>query len=177
MLTLPQGLDDEREAQECHEHDIEFVEATEDPAKTFEPAEQPLDFIATPIPGFLDSLRLNTPWVRWNNRNEPQIESQLSGLVALVCGVHDQSAALGKSREGTHQIAARRCVTRLAWRQGERDGAPSIRGNHTNFGCPSTSGATDGLRAVFFSAPVPSGCTLTIVLSRLTASMRMRTSC
>jgi len=44
-----------------------------------------------------------------------------------------------------------------------------------NLGGPSTAGFADGLWAVFFSAPVPSGCTLTTVLSKLTASILMRT--
>jgi len=34
-----------------------------------------------------------------------------------------------------------------------------------NFGSPSCSRLADALGAVFFRAPVPSGCTLTIVLS------------
>ena len=55
-------------------------------------------------------------------------------------------------------------------------GRPSIRGNHMNFGGPSAAGLADGLRSVFFNAPVPSGCTFTIVLSSDTASIRMRTT-
>jgi hypothetical protein len=42
-----------------------------------------------------------------------------------------------------------------------------------NFGGPSAAGFTDGLRAVFFNASVPSGCTLIIVLSKETASIRI----
>jgi hypothetical protein len=41
---------------------------------------------------------------------------------------------------------------------------------------PSAARLADGLRSVFFNAPVPSGWTLTVVESRLTASMRMRTT-
>lgn len=37
--------------------------------------------------------------------------------------------------------------------------------------------SSDGLGAVYLRAPVPSGCTFTMVLSRLTASMRLRTGC
>src|SRR3954462_3111430 len=39
---------------------------------------------------------------------------------------------------------------------------------------PSAARLSDGLRAVFFRAPVPSGWTLTMVLSRETASILMR---
>ncbi len=41
--------------------------------------------------------------------------------------------------------------------QGKRYGRASIRGNHMNLGGPSAPGFADGLWAVFFKAPVPSG--------------------
>jgi len=44
-----------------------------------------------------------------------------------------------------------------------------------NLGGPAAAGLADGLRAVFFSAPVPSGCTLTLVLSSPAASSFTRT--
>ncbi len=63
-----------------------------------------------------------------------------------------------------------------AWRgKRERYGRSSIRGNHMNLGGPAAAGLADGLRAVFFRAPVPSGCTLTAVLSIDNASSLMRT--
>jgi hypothetical protein len=43
-----------------------------------------------------------------------------------------------------------------------------------NLDGPAASGPADGLRSVFFSAPVPSGCTFTMVLSSDTASILMR---
>ena len=46
-----------------------------------------------------------------------------------------------------------------------------------NLGGPAAPGLADGLRSVFFNAPVPSGCTLTMVLSIETASSLMRTIC
>ena len=46
-----------------------------------------------------------------------------------------------------------------------------------NLGGPAAPGLSDGLRSVFFNAPVPSGCTLTMVLSIETASSLMRTIC
>ena len=48
-------------------------------------------------------------------------------------------------------------VSRLAGGKLEHQGAPSIRGNQMNLGGASTPGSANGLRAVFFSAPVPSG--------------------
>ena len=46
-----------------------------------------------------------------------------------------------------------------------------------NLGGPTAPGLADGLRSVFFNAPVPSGCTLTMVLSIETTSSLMRTIC
>ena len=44
-----------------------------------------------------------------------------------------------------------------------------------NLGGSAAPGLADGLGSVFFKAPVPSGCTLTMVLSIETASSLMRT--
>ena len=46
MLTLSEGLDDQSEGEEAEEEDIELFEAGEDAAEPFQPAEEPLDFIA-----------------------------------------------------------------------------------------------------------------------------------
>ena len=43
-----------------------------------------------------------------------------------------------------------------AGRQRKDYGRASIRGNHMNLGVPSAAGLSNGLRAVFFKAPVPS---------------------
>jgi hypothetical protein len=45
------------------------------------------------------------------------------------------------------------------------------------FGVPVPARFSDGLRSVFFKAPVPSGCTFTEVESREKASIRRRTIC
>jgi hypothetical protein len=83
-LTLTKGFDDKSEAQECHEHDIEFVEAAEDASKALEPAKQALDFIAPTAPGLLDLPRLDAQRMRSYDRNEPQIESQLSCFISRL---------------------------------------------------------------------------------------------
>ena len=46
-----------------------------------------------------------------------------------------------------------------------------------NLGSPASTRLADGLRAVFFSASVPSGCTLTMVLSSDRASILIRMIC
>ena len=135
------------------------------------------DFVAAFIPGFAVSPGLNASRKRWNHRYEAKLQSQLSSFVAFIRPVHQQPAVPRQVRQRAQQLASRRSIVGLSGGQRERDGTPSIRGNHMNFGGPPASGFADGLRAVFFRAPVPSGCTLTIVLSRLTASILIRTSC
>ena len=109
--------------------------------------------------------------------NPPKIQSQLAGLVVLVGTVHQQRQRRGQRPQAGEQIAALRGVVRLAGRERKRYRRSSIRGNQMNLGGPSTAGFADRLRTVFFNAPVPSGCTFTMVESIETASTRMRTSC
>ena len=81
--------------------------------------------------------------------------------------------SIRRAQAGQQRAALGR-VVRLTRRQREGYGRASIRGNQMNLGVPSAAGLADGLRAVFFSAPVPSGCTLMLVLSNDTASILMR---
>jgi hypothetical protein len=69
------------------------------------------------------------------------------------------------------------CIVRLPRRQRERYSRSSIRGNHMNLGVPTASVLANRSGAALFSAPAPSGCTLTLVLSSDTASIFMRTTC
>jgi acyl dehydratase len=66
----------------------------------------------------------------------------------------------------------------LARGQGKkREGRASLRGNPMTLGGPSTAGLTHGVRAVVFTAPVPSGRTVTMVRSKATASIFTRRIC
>jgi len=68
-------------------------------------------------------------------------------------------------------------VVRLARAQAEAEDLLEARGNQMNLGVEPTAGAADGLRAPSFRAPVPSGCTLMLVLSRLATSILTLRSC
>ena len=177
LLTLAQCFHDENEAQERHKHDIELVEATEDAPEALEPAEQPLDLVATSVPGLAVRPGIDARRFRRHHRGEAEFKGELAGFIAFVRTIHDQATPARQTRERLHQLAAGRRIVRVSRGERERQSRSSIRGNHMNFGGPSASRLADGLRSVFFSAPVPSGCTLTMVLSRLTASMRTRMSC
>src|SRR5512137_1318995 len=157
------------------EHHVEFLEAGEDSTKALQPTEQPLDFVAPPVDRLAVVPGGESIGLRRHYRVEAQIERQLAGLVALVGAVHDQMQAPVRTAQRGQQLPALGRIVRLARRQRERYGRSSIRGNHMNLGGPAATGLADRLRAVFFGAPVPSGCTLTTVLSRATDSILMRT--
>ena len=90
-------------------------------------------------------------------------------MMSGICKVVD--AEVGE------QLASDGRVVRLAWAQAEAEDLPEARGNQMNLGVELATGATDALRAPFLRAPVPSGCTLMLVLSRLTTSILTFSSC
>ena len=53
MLTLTEGLNDQGEVEESQEDDVEFIEAGEDAAEAFEPAEEPFDLVTLAVHGFV----------------------------------------------------------------------------------------------------------------------------
>jgi hypothetical protein len=53
VFTLSKIIDDQCEIDECEKDDVEFVEAGEDAAEAFEPAEEPGYLIASAIHGFV----------------------------------------------------------------------------------------------------------------------------
>ena len=152
-----EGFEDQRAMNEAHEHDVELLEAREDPSKALQSPEEALDLVASPIHLPVVLPGLDTRLDRRHHGLVAEIQSQLAGLVPFVGTVHEQVQTFRPRTEMFQKFSARRCIARLAGTQGERYGRSSIRGNHMNLGCPSTAGFSDGLRSVFFSAPVPSG--------------------
>ena len=142
---------------ECHKHHVELLESREDAPESLETAKQafdlvaPLVHLAIVLPG-RDSIRL-----RWHDRDETQVQCQLPGLLAFVGTVHQQMDRPTGLAQTVQERAALGRIVRLAWRECEGDGGSSIRGNQMNLGSPSAAGLSNGLLAVFFSAPVPSG--------------------
>ncbi len=157
------------------EHHIEFLESGEDAAKAFEAAEQPLDLVAPPVQGAVIVPSGDAVLLGRHDRDEAEGQGQLPGFVALVGAIHEQGDRPCRPAQLAQQLAAFRRIVRLPWRQGERQGGFGVRGNQMNRGGPSAARLADGLRAVFFNAPAPSGWTLTEVLSSDTASILIRT--
>ena len=177
MLTLSKGFDDEGEVEEAEEEDIEFLEAGEDSAEAFEPPEEPLDFVALFVESAVVFPGLDAVGLWRNDRDHAQAEHQLPGFVALVGAIHQQRQAFPHRPQFRQQGATFGSIVRMAGRQGEGYGRSSIRGNQMNLGVPSAARLADGLRSVFFRAPVPSGCTLIEVESSANASILIRTIC
>ena len=140
-----------------------------------EPTEQPLDFVAATVQQAVVFPRLQAGPTRRNDRNPSKIQRQLTGLIVLIGAVHQQRERLGQRPQSGQQIAALGSVVHLAGRERERYRRSSIRGNQMNLGAPSAVAIGQSLGDL--NAPVPSGCTFTMVESIETASTRMRTSC
>ena len=150
-------VDDQGEMDEGGEHGVELFEAREDAAKALEPAEQALDLVAPAIEAAVVGPGVEAVWVGRHDRLEAEFQHQLPGLVALIRPVHHHRHAIGPPLPAGQQLAALDRVVGLAGRQGEGQGDPVIRGNQMNLGVPAAARLADGLRAVFFRAPVPSG--------------------
>ena len=177
MLTLSQGLDNQREVEEREENDVEFVEAREDAAKALEPLEETFDLIAFAVQSFVILPGIQAIAFGPNHGDIVEFQRQLPDFVVFLGPIHDQMQRLGQWSDAAQQIAPRFGVGGLAGQKRETYRRSSIRGNQVNLGGPSAAGLADSLGTVFFNAPVPSGCTLTMVESSLTASIRMRTIC
>ena len=177
MFTLAKGFDDEGEVEEAEEEDIEFLEAGEDSAEALESSEEALDFVAFFVEGAVVFPGLDAVGLWRNHRDHAQAEHQLPGFVTLVGAIHQQRQAFWHRPQFRQQGATFGSIVRMAGRQGEGYGRSSIRGNQMNLGVPSPARLADGLRPVFFRAPVPSGCTLIEVESSANASILIRTIC
>lgn len=143
--------------KESEKDDIEFVEAREDAAEALETTEEPLDFVAPAIHGLVVLPRFQSVRSRWNNGDKTKVQSQLQGLVVVVGAVHHQMQGCWQGADAAQQLAAFDGIGGLSRGKGKGYGRASICGNQMNLGSPSAARLADGLRSVFFNAPVPSG--------------------
>ena len=151
---------------EAEEDDIEFLEAGEDSPETLETTEQPLDFVASLVHVAIVLPGVDSRGQRRHHGCELQSEGQLACLVTFICPVHEECGIIVLLlTKAIQQLTSFWSVVGLSGGKREGDSRSSIRGDHMNLGGPAAAGFADGLGTVFFSAPVPSGCTLTMVLS------------
>ncbi len=154
---MSQCLDDEHEHDETEEDDIRLVESRGDSAKALEAPEQTLGLVA-PLVQFPVILPGSDPIpLRRNHGIEATRIGQSAGVIVLVCPVHEQCRSVRGLRQPTQELPPRRRVMRVAGRAFEGNRCSGIRGNQMKSGVPAAAGLADGLRTVFFRAPVPSG--------------------
>ncbi len=144
---------------------------------SLETAEQPFDLVASLVHLLVVLPGVTAGDLGRNHRQVSQIQGQLAGVLTLISAVHHQERLLGLHTQAAEQPPSVGSIVGLAGRQRKRHRRSSIRGNHMNLGGPPTPGLPNRLGSPFFRAPVPSGCTFTMVLSIHTASSRIRTIC
>ena len=103
--------------QEGHEDDIEFFEAGEGSTEALEPPEEPLDFIALAVDGFVVLPWLQAVALGRHYRNKAEIQGQLPGLVVLLGAVHNQMQRRGQRPQARQQLTASLGVGGLTGRQ------------------------------------------------------------
>ncbi len=177
MLTQRKSFDDESEEQEPKKGDVELVEAGEAAAAALQSPEKPLDLVALAVQCAVVLRGFEPVPLGQHNGDHAQVERQLPSLVVFAGAVHDERNAARHRPQSVQQVAAFRRVVGLAGGKRKGYGRSSIRGSQMNLGVPASTRLADGLRSVFFNAPVPSGCTLIEADSSEKASMRMRTIC
>ena len=180
MLTQKQEVDNKSKKQETQENNIQLIVASSNTTKPFDPAEKTLDLVPSLVklciipPGFL-RVALGR-----NDRLQPAFFRKTTCRRPTIGLIHQQLASGGQQLpQHLYQLAAFRAIMGIAGREMKNQRTVGTRGNQMNLGGPSSPGLSDRLRSPFFKAPVPSGWTLTQVLSRHTASslMRRRRSC
>lgn len=142
---------------EPDEHYVEFLKSGEDAPEAFKSSEQAFDLITPPVHDLVIFPGLHAIGLGRYDGNKSQVHRQLSGFVALVCAIHQQMDRPVGFAQAADPLAPLGGIMDVAWREGKGYGRSSIRGNHMNLGGPSPPGFADGLWAVFFNAPVPSG--------------------
>ena len=173
-VNATQRIDDQREDDESEVHDIKLVEAREHSAEALEPPEQAFHLVAPPVHFPVVFPGRDAAALRRHHGCEAEVGCQPAGLIVLIGPIHDERRAARRPLQPLQELPPLRGIVRVAGREREGHGGPIIRGSQMKLGVPPAPGLADALGAVFFSAPVPSGCTLMLVLSRLRTSTRMR---
>ena len=136
---------------------VEFIIAGENAAKTFDAAKKPFNLIALFVQLLIIVPRIFAIAFRRNYGYIAKLHSQSSGLIPFIGSIHQEVNRMVSWTELPQKGSAFRTIAAVASRQ--REYYPiSIRcGDHMKFGVPSAPCSPDGLCAVFFKAPIPSG--------------------
>ena len=137
--------------------DIKFVIAGKNTTKTLDAAKKSLNLITLFVQFLIVVPRLFTIALWRNNRHIAKLHSQSSRLVPLISPVHQEVNRMVHRTELLQKGTTFWTVATVSRRQRKDYPIPIRCGDHMKFGVPSTPCSSDGLRPVFFKAPIPSG--------------------
>ena len=137
--------------------DIKFVIAGKNTAKTLDATKKSLNLITLFVQFLIVVPRLFTIALWRNNRHIAKLHSQSSRLVPLISPVHQEVNRMVHRTELLQKGTTFWTVATVSRRQRKDYPIPIRCGNHMKFGVPSAPCPSDGLRPVFFKAPIPSG--------------------
>ena len=146
-----------RKIDKSQKDDIKFVIAGKNTAKTLDAAKKPLNLIALFVQFLIVVPRIFTSAFGWNNGHIAKIHCQRSRLIPLISPVHQEVNRMIHWTELLQKGTAFRTIATVSRRQRKDYPIPIRCGDHMKFGVPSTPCSSDGLRPVFFKAPIPSG--------------------
>ena len=158
-------FEDGGEVQEARKSRVEFVEPREEAPVALESPEQPFDLIPHLV-GFPVVVPFGFPVrLRRHDRRHPQVADELAGLVAFAGTFHRRRRARDRTGPALRQGAAFGRVVGIPAGQAENHCRPLaetmwIFAYHPPRDLPMLCDP------FVFRALVPSGCTLTLVLSR-----------
>ena len=162
------GINNESKVDKRQKDNIKFIIACKNTAKSFETAKEPLDLITLFVQLFIIVPRIFAVAFWRNDRYIAEFLRQSPCLVSFIGPVHQKINRMVSRTELPQKGAPFRSIAAVSCGQRKYYPIPVRCGDHMKLGVPSAPRLSDGLRAVFFKAPVPSGCTLIQVESRLT---------
>ena len=124
-------------------------------------ADKALDQVPLTVQPFVVLTQDFGALMRWNHRFNATIQQICNEMGCRVAPVSNQSLKF----EPLQQVLGLGNVVTLPRGQAETQRVPQAIHRHMDFGGETTSAASEGLLAVFFSAPAAHGCARTIVLS------------
>ena len=150
-------IDNESKKDKSQKDNIQFVIAGKNATKSLDTAKKPLNLVALFVQLFIIVPRIFAIAFWRNNRDIAKFHCQSSCLIPFVGPIHQKVNRVIRRTELLQKSTAFRAISTVSGRQ-RKDYPISIRcGDHMKFGVPPTTCSSDGLRSVFFSAPIPSG--------------------
>ena len=137
--------------------DIKFVIAGKNTTKTLDAAKKSLNLITLFVQFLIVVPRIFAIAFGRNNRCVAKFHGQSPGFIPFIGPVHQKINRMVCWTELPQKSTTFWTVATVSRRQRKDYPIPIRCGDHMKFGVPSTPCSSDGLRPVFFKAPIPSG--------------------